>query len=140
MDVVDQKLDVHDKTTDSSSMTHSILSPTYTPLKNDRSDDRGLETIELQIPRKQSVITFIHRESIQYAPSTIEHYGENEMQRRSSNSHSSTLPPLPARLSSMVVASQSDEEYDIPQERSFPVSLFLLEIGALVMVYRWFSF
>ena len=109
----------------------------YTSPRNDRSDEKDFEMIELQIPRKESILTNISCESNRYPPSTIEHYGENDTQRRSSNTYPTTLPLVPPRLSSMLVVSQLDEEedHDFSQKRSFPVSILLLEIGALVTIF-----
>lgn len=113
------------------------LHPLYTSPRNNRSDEKGLEMLELPIPRKESVLTNISCESNRYPPSTIEHYGENDTQRRSSNNYPIALPPLPPRLSSVLVGAQVDgeEEYEFSQKRSFPVSILLLEIGALVTIF-----
>lgn len=113
----------------------SVSSPNTSPKKK-QSNEKDFETIELQIPRKDSVLTNISCESNRHPPSTIEHYGDNETQRRLSNNYPITLPPLPARLSSIFVASPSEEdEYDSPEKRSFPVSILLLEIGALATIF-----
>ena len=80
-------------------------------------DDIGLEIIELTPPPREN-----------HASSIIEAYGESDIQQELSDLNI-TLPPLPPPLPH--VTKELNEE----SKRSLPLSNFLLEISALVVVF-----
>ena len=80
-------------------------------------DDRGLEVIEPGIGTGETMLYARHA-SVIYGPSIIDTYAETDIQVQEER-HSPPLPPP-----------------RIPQRRrTFPLSNFLLEIGALVVIF-----
>jgi len=101
---------------------------------HNNSDDIGLTVIEYPKSRKQTINNDETHESLHCAPSTIDDYGENDIQQQPRDLY----PPIPLRLPPPLppgFALPNIQESNSPRKRSLPLSNFLLEIGALVVVF-----
>jgi hypothetical protein len=99
--------------------------------RNNNSNDIGLEVIESVPPsRKQTMNNNESHGSIHCAPSIIGDYGENDIEQ-SGDFYRRTPPPLPPFLALPNLQDESNSS----RKRSLPLSTFLLEIGALVVVF-----
>jgi hypothetical protein len=102
------------------------------PPKNN-SDDIGLEVIESVETQQQSIIDDKTHNSLQSTASIIEDYEENDIQQESKDVYRSVpLPRLPPPLPPLP---HVQEESNYQSKRSFPLSNFLLEIAALLVVF-----
>ena len=88
-------------------------------------DDRGLEVIEPIV---------LPDETMLYAPSIIDAYGETDMHVQEEH----TYPPLPPPripLPPLPASTSLPKEALHQRRRTLPLSNFLIEIGALVVIF-----
>jgi hypothetical protein len=112
------------------------LPPIYASPTVNPSDDIGLEIIELKETRKANVDNEISRRNLQCIPSVgNEVYEENDTQQESSNSYPSTPPRPPPPLPSLSIVPNDEDSSKSPRKRTFPKSIILLEISALIVVF-----
>jgi len=102
-------------------------------LINNNCDDIGLSVIEYAIPRKLTINNDETHESIHCAPSTIDDYGENDINQQPRDVYPRISLQLPPPLPPVFTLPK--EESNSPRKRSLPLSNFLLETGALVVIF-----
>lgn len=117
--------------------TVQLTSPAiYASPMIDPFDDIGLEIIESKEIRKSDIDNETSRKSLQCIPSvTTEDYEENDTQQQSNHSYPSTPPRLPPPLPPLSIVPNIEDESNSSRKRSLPMSIFLLEISALVVVF-----
>jgi hypothetical protein len=97
--------------------------------RHDNFDDIGLAIID----NRRQIID--NHDSSQCASSIIDDYEINDIQRQSQDEHSTPerrAPPLPP---SVLALPNSQTESTYPQQRTLPLSDFLLEIGILIVIF-----
>jgi hypothetical protein len=100
------------------------------------ADDIGLEIIEPKETRKPTVDTEISRRSLQCIPSVAtDMYEADDNQEEFSNSGPPTPPRPPPPLPPPSTVPNDDDSSKSPRKRTFPISIFLLEIGALIVIF-----
>ena len=96
-------------------------------------DDRGLEVIE-PIVLPDETMLYARHASVLYAPSIIDAYGETDMHVQEEH----TYPPLPPPripLPPLPASTSLPKEALHQRRRTLPLSNFLIEIGALVVIF-----
>jgi hypothetical protein len=98
-------------------------------------DDIGLGIIEpIETQRQKNNNDEIH-ESLKPVPSTIADYGEHDIPQQVRDLYPPISPRLPPPLPPVFALPNLQDESNSPRKRTLPLSIFLLEIGALVVMF-----